>query len=284
MSGRSVKSKLYSIIFHSDTPAGRRFDVILLWLILLSILAVFLESVASIRLRYYELIAASEWFFTIIFTLEYALRIYSSPKRLRYIFSFYGIIDLLAILPAYLSLLIPNAQYLLVIRALRLLRVFRILKLTRYLNEGNVLKMALRASMYKIIVFLAAVLTLVTIVGTIMYVIEGENNGFTSIPISIYWAVVTITTVGYGDISPVTPLGQFLAGVLMIIGYGIIAVPTGIVSAEMARASEAALVPCKGCNQSIYPANARFCARCGKDQTEDERGIVAATPVSGDKA
>lgn len=270
MSKDTLRNKLYTIIFHSDTPGGRKFDVLLLWLILLSIASVFLESVASIRKEYYPFIAAAEWFFTISFTIEYILRVYSSPGRLKYVFSFYGIIDLLAILPGYLGLFIPNLQYLLVIRALRLLRVFRILKLTRYLNEGNVLKLALKASMYKIIVFLATVVTLVTIVGTLMYVIEGERNGFTSIPVSIYWAVVTITTVGYGDISPETPLGQFLAGVLMIIGYGIIAVPTGIVSAEMARASQGALKPCRSCNNLVYPAHARFCSNCGQEQLTEE--------------
>jgi voltage-gated potassium channel len=262
----SIRHRLYSIIFHSDTPGGRRFDVVLLWLILLSIASVFLESVASIRKEYYHYIVPAEWFFTIIFTIEYILRLYSSPNRLRYAFSFYGILDLLAILPGYMGLLIPNVQYLLVIRALRLLRVFRILKLTRYLNEGDVLKQALKASMYKIIVFLATVVTLVTIVGTFMYVIEGEKNGFTSIPVSIYWAVVTITTVGYGDISPETPLGQFIAGILMIIGYGIIAVPTGIVSAEMSRASKAVLRTCPECGKVVVPANARFCPNCGKEQ------------------
>ena len=266
MPPKSKRKKLYSIIFHSDTPAGRKFDIILLWLILLSIVSVFAESVANIRKHYATFIAASEWFFSICFTIEYLLRIYSHPKRFSYIFSFYGIIDLFAIIPGYLSLLIPKFQYLLVIRALRLLRVFRILKLTRYLKEGDVLKAALRASMYKITVFLATVLTLVTIVGTLMYVIEGEKSGFSSIPMSIYWAVVTITTVGYGDISPNTPLGQLLAGVLMIIGYGIIAVPTGIVSAEMMRASKAALEPCKYCGSAIYPSNARFCSNCGKEQ------------------
>ena len=266
MPAENTRKKLYSIIFHSDSKAGKIFDVVLLWLILLSILTVFLDSVASIRKEYSLWIVAVEWVFTVAFTIEYVLRVYSSPNRLRYIFSFYGIIDLLAVLPAYLSLFIPNLQYLLVIRALRLLRVFRILKLTRYLNEGDVLKLALKASMYKIIVFLASVVTLVTIVGTLMYVIEGEENGFTSIPVSIYWAVVTITTVGYGDISPTTPLGQFLAGVLMIIGYGIIAVPTGIVSAEMTRASNAALQPCVNCKTPVYPANAKFCSHCGTEQ------------------
>lgn len=266
MSGKSLRNKLYTIIFHSDTPGGRKFDVVLLWLIVLSIAAVFLESIASVRQHYRQLIVAAEWFFTISFTIEYILRVYSSPSRFKYVFSFYGIIDLLAILPGYLGLLIPNVQYLLVIRALRLLRVFRILKLTRYLNEGNVLIRALRASLYKITVFITAVVTLVTVVGALMYVIEGEKNGFTSIPVAIYWAIVTITTVGYGDISPATPLGQFLAAVLMIIGYGIIAVPTGIVSAEMARASNAALKPCPGCSRPVYPADAKFCANCGREQ------------------
>lgn len=175
------------------------------------------------------------WIFTILFTIEYILRIYASRRRLKYIFSFYGLIDLLAFLPTYLSLLFAGTQYLIVIRAFRLLRVFRILKLSRFLLEGNILRNALNASSYKITVFLMSVLTLVTIIGTLMYIIEGEESGFTSTPVSIYWAIVTITTVGYGDISPATPLGQFLSSILMIIGYGIIAVPTGIVSVEMCR-------------------------------------------------
>lgn len=264
----ATRNRLYNIIFHSDTPGGRRFDWVLLWLIIGSIAAVFLESISSVRKNYLPVITAAEWFFTIIFTIEYGLRVYSSPNRLKYIFSFYGIIDLLAILPAYLGLFIPNLQYLLVIRALRWLRVFRILKLTRYLKEGNVLVTALRASMYKITVFLATVITLVTVVGTLMYVIEGEKNGFTSIPVSIYWAVVTITTVGYGDISPSTPLGQLVAGMLMVVGYGIIAVPTGIVSVEMAMATQASLKRCALCKQSIFPENANYCANCGAEQHE----------------
>ncbi|MEJ6980233.1 ion transporter [Pedobacter sp. P351] len=266
MPQNTFRTRLYSVIFHSDTPGGRKFDVVLLWLILFSIASVFLESIPSIRKEYYPFIVISEWFFTISFTIEYILRVYSHPNRFKYIFSFYGVIDLMAILPGYLGLFIPNLQYLLVIRAMRLLRVFRILKLTRYLNEGDVLKLALKASMYKIIVFLATVLTLVIIVGTLMYVIEGEKNGFTSIPVSIYWAVVTITTVGYGDISPDTPLGQFLAGVLMIIGYGIIAVPTGIVSAEMTRATQSSLKPCPECGTLLYPTNSKFCSNCGAEQ------------------
>ena len=265
MADKTFREQLYIVIFHSDTRGGRRFDIVLLWLILLSIAAVFMESIASVRKEHYQLITSFEWFFTVCFTIEYALRVYSYPNRLRYIFSFYGIIDLLAILPAYLGLFIPNLQYLLVIRAMRLLRVFRILKLTRFLNEGDVLMIALRASMYKIIVFLSSVLTLVIIVGTLMYVIEGEKNGFTSIPMSVYWAVVTITTVGYGDISPATPLGQFLAAALMIIGYGIIAVPTGIVSSELARAVKPDFHACPNCKASILTSD-KFCSNCGAKQ------------------
>jgi voltage-gated potassium channel len=258
-----LRITLYTVIFKSDTPSGRAFDFILLWLILLSILSVFLESIGAVRMQYLNVIRPVEWAFTIVFTMEYLLRVYSSPARLRYVFSFYGIIDLIALLPGYLSLLVAGTQYLMVIRALRLLRVFRILKLTRYLSEGAVLKSALVASKYKIIVFLSTVLALVTIVGTLMYLIEGEKGGYTSIPISIYWAIVTLTTVGYGDISPQTPLGQFLASMLMIIGYGIIAVPTGIVSVEMARATERARKKCPVCQAGIYPDDARYCHNCG---------------------
>ncbi|WP_207420323.1 ion transporter [Desertivirga brevis] len=270
MSLAEFRNRLYIVIFHSDTPGGRRFDIALLWLIVLSVGVVFMESIASVRKEYALLITAAEWCFTILFTIEFVARVFSSPNRYRYIFSFYGMIDLLSILPAYLALFIPNLQYLLVIRALRLLRVFRILKLTRFLKEGNVLAVALRASMYKIVVFLTTVITLVIVVGTMMYVIEGEKNGFTSIPISIYWAIVTITTVGYGDISPSTPLGQFLAALLMILGYGIIAVPTGIVSSEITRISNSGLLPCPNCNHMIFPANARFCGNCGTEQKRSD--------------
>src|SRR5688572_21438898 len=257
------REKIYKVIHTSDTRAGRRFDLVLLWLIVLSILMVFLESVSSIRIKYYEIIRFCEWIFTGCFTLEYLLRIYSSRKPLSYIFSFYGLVDLLSFLPTYLSLLFPGTQYLIVIRALRLLRVFRILKLSRFLSEGKVLRSALRSSRYKITVFLVSVLTLIIIVGTLMYLIEGETRGFTSIPASIYWAIVTITTVGYGDIAPQTALGQFLASILMIIGYGIIAVPTGIVSVEMARATDEARKRCHECKTPIIPSNAKFCWNCG---------------------
>lgn len=258
-----LRKKIYIIIFKSDTAAGKLFDMALLVVILLSILSVFMESVASFRSKYGMIIHVLEWFFTALFTLEYTLRIYSSHKPWRYIFSFYGFIDLLAFIPTYLSLLFTGTQYLVVIRAFRLLRVFRILKLTRFMYEGNILKSALRASMYKIVVFLASVITLVTIIGTLMYIIEGDESGFTSIPMSIYWAIVTITTVGYGDISPQSPLGQFLASILMIIGYGIIAVPTGIVSVEMARATEEAKHKCTACHFSIHSLKDKYCANCG---------------------
>jgi len=266
-----LRKKLYTIIFESNTKAGKLFDLILLWVILLSILSVFLESVASFRAQYLIYIRTVEWIFTLFFTLEYAVRIYSSDKPSKYIFSFYGLIDIIAFLPTYLSLFLAGAHYLVVIRAFRLLRVFRILKLSRFTSEGNILRNALKNSLYKITVFLASVVTLVTIIGTLMYIIEGDASGFTSIPVSIYWAIVTITTVGYGDISPQSPLGQLLASILMIIGYGIIAVPTGIVSVEMARATDEAKEKCPVCYAPVYPVNARFCSRCGKELREPEK-------------
>lgn len=261
----ALRKKLYVIIFRSDTRYGRLFDIVLLIFILLSILSVFLESIASFKAEHSALISTAEWLFTVLFTIEYVLRIYSSHKPLKYIFSFYGLIDLIAFLPTYLSLFFIGAQYLVVIRAFRLLRVFRILKLTRFMYEGNVLKSALKSSMYKIVVFLTSVITLVTIIGTLMYIIEGNESGFTSIPVSIYWAIVTITTVGYGDISPQSPIGQLLASFLMIIGYGIIAVPTGIVSVEMAKATEEAKAKCSNCHFAIHSARDKYCANCGKE-------------------
>lgn len=257
------REKLHRVIYQSDTRAGRIFDLVLLWLIMGSILVVVLESVASVRQQYGTLIRGLEWGFTILFTIEYFFRIYSSRQPLKYIFSFYGLIDLIAVVPTYLSLFFPGTQYLIVIRAFRLLRVFRILKLSRFLLEGTILRNALRGSVHKITVFVLSVVTLVTIIGTLMYLVEGEAGGFTSIPISIYWAIVTVTTVGYGDISPITPFGQFLASILMIIGYGIIAVPTGIVSVEMARATDEAKKKCPVCHTPVYPANANFCSNCG---------------------
>ena len=236
----SLREKLYHIIFESDTPAGKAFDVALLVAILLSILIVTLESVQWIMVEYNAEIKGVEWFFTIIFTIEYLLRIYSAPRRTHYVISFYGLIDFVSILPTFLSLFIAGTQYAMVIRSLRLLRVFRVLKLTHFLGEAEVLRKAMRQSAAKIIVFIGVVITLVFIVGSLMYLIEGPENGFTSIPISVYWAVVTLTTVGYGDIAPQTVAGQTLATIVMILGYGIIAVPTGIVSVEMSRADAAA--------------------------------------------
>jgi len=232
----STKEKLYHIIFESDTPPGKAFDVALLVAIVLSIITVMLESVSSISQHYGSTIRTMEWLFTIIFTIEYLLRIYCAPKRKAYILSFYGIVDLISIIPTYLSLVVVGTQYVLMIRSLRLLRVFRVLKLYHFLGEAEVLGKALRQSAAKITVFLGTVVTLIFIVGSLMYLIEGPENGFTSIPVSIYWAIVTLTTVGYGDIAPQTIAGQTLASVVMILGYGIIAVPTGIVSVEISKA------------------------------------------------
>lgn len=258
-----LRKKIYTIIFKSDTASGRLFDLILLWLIAFSILVVFIESVASFRDKYLYYIQIAEWIFTILFTIEYILRVYSSPKPIKYILSFYGFIDILAFIPTYLSLVFAGAQYFMAIRAFRLLRVFRILKLSRFLYEGNILRKAMKASMHKIIVFLSIVITLVTIIGALMYIIEAKESGFTSIPISIYWAILTITTVGSGDISPQSPLGQLLASILMVIGYGMIAVPTGIFSVETARATEDAKRKCPVCKAPVYPRNAKFCSNCG---------------------
>lgn len=232
----SFKERLYHIIFESDTPPGKAFDVALLIAILLSVLAVMLESVSSIVSQYGKIIRACEWVFTVLFTIEYFLRIYCARNRKGYILSFYGIVDLISIIPTYLSLIVVGTQYVLMIRSLRLLRVFRVLKLYHFLGEAEILGRALRQSAAKITVFIGTVITLIFIVGSMMYLIEGPEHGFTSIPVSIYWAIVTLTTVGYGDIAPQTVLGQMLASIVMIMGYGIIAVPTGIVSVEISKA------------------------------------------------
>ena len=266
----AFRERLGHIIFETETPAARGFDVVLLWLILLSVLLVMLESVTSIRARYGETLRVLEWGFTLLFTVEYFLRIYVARKPLRYIRSFYGIVDLLAIIPTYLSLLVVGSQYLTVVRALRLLRVFRVLKLIRFLGEASTLTRALQASREKITVFIVTVLTLVVIVGSVMFLVEGPTNGFTSIPISIYWAIVTLTTVGYGDISPQTPLGQFLSAVVMIMGFAIIAVPTGIVTSELSRADrEQREGVCPNCGHGGHDLDAAFCKYCGANLQED---------------
>lgn len=259
------RASLHEVIFEAETRAGRAFDVALICLILLSVLAVMLESLRGVRSRYGAELHAAEWAFTIIFTVEYILRLLSVRRPLRYAASFFGVVDLLAIIPTYLSLLIPGSHYLLVIRILRLLRVFRVLKLAEHLSEADILMRALRASRRKISVFLLTVLTLVVVIGTLLYVVEGEENGFTSIPAGIYWAVVTLTTVGYGDISPKTPVGQTLAALVMIIGYGIIAVPTGIVTVEIAQAvrKPVSTEACPECGSEGHDEDAVHCKYCG---------------------
>ncbi|MDZ4844528.1 MAG: ion transporter [Chitinophagales bacterium] len=259
------KIRINSVIFGTDTPAGKLFDVVLLWMIVLSILVVMLESVQGIRTRFVTELHVIEWIFTGFFTLEYIARIYSHPKPKQYIFSFLGIIDLLAIVPTYISLLISGGQFLLVIRVLRLLRIFRIFKLSHFLAEGDVLVRAMLTSLRKIVLFFSVVLTLVLILGTLMYMIEGEENGFTSIPESIYWGIVTITTVGYGDIAPSTALGKMLASIIMILGYSIIAVPTGIVTVEMAKAGKTiSRSKCQRCNDTGHEVGANYCKTCGE--------------------
>jgi voltage-gated potassium channel len=259
--------KVHEVIFEADTPAGKWFDVLLILSILVSVVMVMMDSVSTIQKSYGPFLLAGEWFFTILFTIEYILRLTSVGRPGAYATSFYGIVDLLAILPTYLSIFFPGAQYLLVIRILRVLRIFRILKLVQYLGEARMLTQALRASMRKIIVFLIAVLTLVTIFGAFIYLVEDPENGFTSIPKSVYWAIVTLTTVGYGDISPQTVLGQLISSAIMIIGYGIIAVPTGIVTVELAQAFKRKISTqaCLECSAEGHDADAKFCKYCGAE-------------------
>jgi voltage-gated potassium channel len=260
------REKLRVIIFEADTPAGKAFDVGLLAAILLSVLAVLLDSVASFRSRHGQLLNNAEWAFTLIFTVEYALRLICSPRPLHYARSFFGIVDLLAILPTYLSLLIPGAESMIVIRGLRLLRIFRVFKLGQFLGEASLLRNALSASRHKITVFLGTIAILVTILGAAMYLIEGEENGFTSIPVAIYWAIVTMTTVGYGDMAPITVSGKVLASIVMIMGYSIIAVPTGIVTAEIVEGAAASrritTRSCPGCLSEGHDRDASYCKDC----------------------
>jgi voltage-gated potassium channel len=257
--------KIHEIIFEADTKAGKIFDIILIIAILLSVFVVMLDSVAAINIKYSNLFLILEWIFTMLFTIEYVLRLVSVGKPFKYATSFFGVVDLLAVLPTYFSLLFPGSQYFLVIRVLRLLRIFRVLKLVKYVGEAYSLRQALKASKRKIIVFVFTVLIVVVIFGSLMYVIEGEKNGFTSIPRSIYWAIVTLTTVGYGDISPITPIGQALAAIIMILGYGIIAVPTGIVTAEMtfAAGKKISTQACLECSAEGHDSDAAFCKFCG---------------------
>ncbi len=264
-SDRRWRDILFEIIFEADTPAGKWFDIVLIISILLSVITIMLDSVSSIRAKYGELLYAVEWFFTILFTVEYIFRLLCVGKPIRYAVSFFGIVDLLAILPTYLSLLFFGSRYFLVVRVLRVLRIFRVLKLGHHTKEANVLRTALYASRRKIVVFIFVVLTLVVIIGSLMYVIEDEENGFTSIPRSVYWAIVTLTTVGYGDISPETGPGQFLAAIVMILGYSIIAVPTGIVTVELSRAhtEKSSCQACPGCSAEGHDLDAEYCKFCG---------------------
>ncbi len=264
----SIREKLHRVIFEADTKSGQRFDIILIIAIFVSITTVMLDSVADIHNDFGDIFYKIEWLFTILFTIEFFARIYSVQKTSTYIFSFFGVVDLLAILPTYISLIFPGGQYLLVIRILRVLRIFRILKLLPYISQAKMLRTALKASRHKIIIFLFTVLSAVVILGSIMYLIEGSKAGFTSIPKSIYWAIVTLTTVGYGDISPQTELGQILAAMIMILGYGIIAVPTGIVTVELSRAEKAEAKEsntkvCSNCSKDSHDNDALYCKQCG---------------------
>ena len=265
----SLKHRLHEIIYEADTRSGKLFDVILLIAILASILFVMLESVQSIDEKYGSFLDVAEWVITILFSLEYMLRIVTVKKPWKYIFSFYGIIDLLSTIPKYISLILIDSHNLAVLRALRLLRIFRILKVTRYIGASNRLLLALRSSRAKIAVFLLFVLILCIILGTIMYMIEGSENGFTSIPRSVYWAIVTLTTVGYGDIAPVTALGQLIASAIMILGYAIIAIPTGIVGSEMMNAKiHTNTQSCPNCMRDSHQDGAIFCYHCGDKLNE----------------
>jgi len=259
-----TRKLLYEIIFEADTRAGKIFDVTLLLIILLSILIVMLESISAIRFKYADLLRSAEWIITIIFTIEYFTRIWVTDKPLKYILSFYGLVDLFAILPSYLSIFIPGGQNLIVIRGIRLLRVFRILKLSRYTRAGWLIISTLWNNREKISVFIIFVFTLAIIIGTIMYLVEGEKNGFTDIPTSIYWAIVTLTTVGYGDLAPSTGLGQFLSSLVMILGYSIIAVPAGIITAKiLTKDDNYNTQVCSNCLFDKHDNDALFCKKCG---------------------
>jgi voltage-gated potassium channel len=260
------KKNLFEIIFSSDTYYGKLFDVILLVLIIISVGVVMLESISEVKVNFGRHLLILEWVLTFLFLIEYIVRIICSPRPLRYIVSFFGIVDFLAIAPTLIAFFIPVVQPLIVIRSLRLLRVFRILKLSHFISEGNALLIAVRNSMRKISIFMAFILVIVLLLGSLMYVIEGAENGFNSIPLSIYWAVITITTVGYGDIVPVTSLGKFISTFIMLLGYSIIAIPTGIVSAEITRSGRANVKTriCPHCKESEHQADATFCKSCGQ--------------------
>ena len=263
---RKWQMQLHEVIYESETKAGRVFDIILLVFIMSSIIVVMLDSVQALKSQYGHVFYVLEWFFTVVFTIEYILRLICIRQPHKYVFSVLGLIDLLAIIPSYLSIIVSGAQSLLVLRALRLLRIFRIFRLVHFLSEMQFLSHAIKNSLRKISIFILVVLTSVVILGSIIYLVEGEENGFTSIPQSVYWAIVTITTVGYGDIAPVTPLGQMIASFIMLLGYGIIAVPTGIITTEMAiaaRSKRQGNQACPNCGREGHDEDAKFCKFCG---------------------
>ncbi len=267
----AIRDRIKIIIFGTDTRGGKLFDVVLIITIVLSIITVLLDSVAEYNQRYETLFNNAEWIFTILFTIEYLLRIYCIRLPTSYIFSFFGIIDFLALIPTYLSMILPGAEVLTVIRVLRVLRVFRVLKLVQFMGEADLLMKAMLASRRKIFVFLFSVMNIVIILGSVMYLIEGEAAGFTSIPRSIYWAIVTLTTVGYGDISPMTNLGQSIAALIMIIGYSIIAIPTGIVTSELNFMSkEPEKIECIVCGDENQNDDSKFCSSCGSRLTNQK--------------
>jgi voltage-gated potassium channel len=263
---RPWQRQLYEVIFEADTPAGRTFDVVLLAMILLSIAAVMLESVDNVREAWGPLLITFEWGITLLFTAEFVARLVCVDRPLRYVFSFFGVVDILSILPTYLALFAPESHSLAIIRTLRLLRVFRVLKMGRHLSEANTLLRALRHTWPKITVFLTVIFCSIIILGTLMYLIEREaGSGFDDIPTSVYWAIVTMTTVGYGDIAPITPLGKFTAALIMLFGYAIIIVPTGIFSAEVIREARPKSFPCPGCGRQQHAQDALYCDLCGAE-------------------
>jgi voltage-gated potassium channel len=255
----------FHIIFGHEDAAGRRFDVLLIIAILASIAVAVFDTVAQVHIRYGTLFYGLEWFFTVAFTLEYVMRIAVVDRPWRYIRSFFGVVDVLAVLPTWVSLFAAGSQYLLVVRALRILRIFRILKLTRYVGEADLLWLTLIRARRKVLIFFSTILTLVLIFGALMYLIEGPEDGFTSIPTSMYWAIVTMTTVGFGDITPKTTLGKLLTSLIILIGYSIIAVPTGIFTAELAAGMRARrkYMPCTHCGQTDHDGDAQYCRICG---------------------
>ncbi|MEE9368705.1 MAG: ion transporter [Pontiella sp.] len=265
MNKDNLKQRLYEVIFEADTPAGKAFDVSLFAAIMISVFLTMMSSVNSINDQYGTVLFGLNALFTVFFTIEYGVRLYCARRPIRYARSFFGVVDLLAVLPFYIGLFIPGTRFLDVIKVLRMLRIFRVLKMAQYVGEADLLKNALISSRRKIGIFLVVVMTIVVIIGSLMYVIEGETNGFTSIPQAVYWAIVTLTTVGYGDITPHTPLGQTLAACIMIIGYSIIAVPSGIITAELGISAVQGRVSrkCNSCGRSLHDADASFCKQCG---------------------